>query len=65
MNNTGASYASGGVAPWPTTNDPDVLTSGQPFASVSPTIVDADIFEGNVGSFLAWQYFSRLYEYVP
>ena len=50
---------------WPTTNSADVLTSGQPFASIAPTIVDADMFEGNLGSFVAWQYNSRLYQSIP
>lgn len=50
---------------WPTTNRSEVLTSGEPFASTLPTIVDADMFEGNLGGFVAWQYFSRLYQSVP
>jgi hypothetical protein len=50
---------------WPKTNDSDVLNSGQPFASITPTIADLEMFEGNQASFLAWQYNSRLYQYSP
>jgi hypothetical protein len=49
----------------PTTNLPDVLTMGSPLASTNPTIVDAESFEGTWGSFLAFQYFTRMYIYSP
>jgi len=62
LNNTGTSLF---ALAWPTTDQTDVLTSGQPFVSSGPGIVDADMFEGNLGAMIAWQYFSRLYQHVP
>lgn len=46
----------------PTQNQTDVLTDGDPLASVRPTIIDGDAFEGNFGAPFVWQYFSRIYQ---
>lgn len=57
-------WVQAGSVPLPTTDDPVVPSVGDPFASVAkPTIVDAQLFEGNLGAFLAWQRNSRIYHW--
>ncbi|MGK3959986.1 hypothetical protein WMF38_43925 [Sorangium sp. So ce118] len=56
-------YDTVGYAPLPTTDREAALTSGNPFAQISPTVVDAEIFAGSSNHFLAWQYNSRIYQW--